>query len=247
MKVALILVVLVILVLTDLFAEVRNGYEKDILAFRRSLQSLQAMLQTNQSLRRSEKRRIKENIRSLVNLIVYYEITDSLLKQFKAISPELYNVMDTLNDCNGRPIDIYVKFIPKDQLKFQSAGAAFFTPSVNDPDRCSSRYGEGSVLVEVWIFNKALAVLAHEFGHLDYVVPNLRAYVQFYKQEYGHAGAGVMLGHRVNDPSGNVASIFEGRFRKSYATYVSRDPTPVMAPLALISPIRRNLLSALNN
>ena len=126
MKVAIVLVVLFILVLNDLFAEVRNGYEKDILAFRRSLQSLQEMLQTNQCLQRSEKRRIKENIKTLVNLIVYYEITDSLLKQFKTISPELYNQMETLRDCNGRPIDIYVKFIPKDQLKFQSAGAAFF-------------------------------------------------------------------------------------------------------------------------
>ena len=52
MKVAIVLVVLVILVLNDLFAEVRNGYEKDILAFRRSLQSLQEMLQTNQCLQR---------------------------------------------------------------------------------------------------------------------------------------------------------------------------------------------------
>ena len=127
-------------------------------------------------------------------------------------------------------------------MKFQSAGAAFFTSSVNDPDRCSSRYGEGSVLVEVWIFNKALAVLAHEFGHLDYVVPNLKAYVRFYKQEYGPAGADVMLGHRMDDPSGRVASVFEERFRKSYAAYLRKDPAPVMAPLALISPIRRDLL-----
>jgi hypothetical protein len=246
MKIILI-VGLVILLLNNLFGEVRNGYEKDIAGFRQSLESLKEMLQTDQSLRASERRRMKENIKLLVNLIVYHEITDSLLKQFKIISPHLYNTMDTLKDCNGRPIDIYVKFIPKDELRFQAAGAAYFTQSASDPDRCTSRQGEGSILVEVWIFNKALVVLAHEFGHLYYVVPNLRSYVGFYQREYDGAPADVMLGHRSNDPSGKLATVFEVAFRKSYATYLKGDVTPRMTPLALINPLKRNVLEQTSN
>ena len=247
MKISLVVVGLVIFVLNNLFGEVRNGYEKEIVGFRQSLQSLKEMLQTNQALRPSERRRIKGNIKSLVNLIAYHEITDSLLKQFKTISPDLYNVMNTLEDCNGRPVDVYVKFVPKDQLRFHAAGAALLTPSINDPDRCSSRHGDGTVLVEVLIFNKALAVLAHEFGHLYHVVPNLRNYVRFYQREYENEGVNVMLGHRANDPSGKLASAFEVAFRKSYATYLKGNVVPAMAPLALINPIRRNLLDQTSN
>lgn len=247
MKSYLLVALLVIIALNTLFGEVKNGYEKDVVAFKSSLESLKDFLYTHQHLGTAQKRKTKEQIRSLVNFIVYHQITDSLLKQFRAIAPDLYHQINTLKDSKGRVIDVYVKFIPKDQLMFQAAGTASFSQSADDPDMCNSAYGERSVAVDVWIFNKALSVLSHEFGHLTYAVPNLRSYVKFYKKQYGDSFQDVMPGHRVNDPSGKAASMFEDRFRKSYAKYLKGDVDPFISPLVLINPIKRNLLAHRSN
>ena len=247
MKSYLLVGPLVIIALNTLFGEVKNGYEKDVLAFNSSLKSLRNLLYTHPYMEAAQKRKTKEQIRSLVDYMVYYQITDSLLKQFKAISPELYNEINTLKDSKGRSVDVYVKFIQKDQLRFQAAGTASFSQSANDPDLCNSKYGDGSVSVEVWIFNRALWVLSHEFGHLSYAVPNLRSYIKFYKREYGDSCPNVMPGHRANDPSGKLAFKFEERFRKSFVKYQKSDVNFVTSPLVLVNPIRRNLLADRNN
>jgi hypothetical protein len=247
MKSYLLVTPFIIMALNTLFGEVKNGYEKDVVAFSASLESLRNFLYTHQHIGAAQKRKTKEQIRSLVNFMVYYQITDSLLKQFKTIAPELYDQMNTLRDAKGRVIDVYVKFISKDQLRLQAAGTASFSQSFSDPEMCNSSYGPASVSVEVWIFNRALWVLSHEFGHVTYAVPNLRSYVKFYKRQYGNSSADVMPGHRLNDPSGKTASKFEERFRKSYSKYLKGDVNPVISPLVLINPIRRNLLADRSN
>lgn len=247
MKKYLLVAILISLFLTNLYGAVRNGYEKDAANFRVHIQNMKNILLNDQHLSHAEKRKIKERIRLLVNQMVYYEITDTLLRQFRTISPDLYNEIESLRDSKGRIIDVYVKFIPKEQARVQAAGLASFTQAQNDLNSCNSEYGEGTISVKVWILDKALWALSHEFGHIKYLVPNLMSYVEFYKKEYRHGLSEPVLGHDWADPSGKVAQTFEERFRESYVRYLKLDYKPVLSPLVLISPIRKNYLQNLND
>src|SRR5688500_7673940 len=161
MKSYLLVVALLILFLNSLFAEIKNGYENRLFGFRISLERLEKILSEDE-LTPAERRKIKQNIRLLVDFMVYHEITDLLLKEFRAIAPHLYNEIDTLKDCKGRPIDVYVKFIPKSQAELQSAGMATFQQAPNDLNSCYSEFGEASISINIWIWNRALHVLSHE-------------------------------------------------------------------------------------
>jgi hypothetical protein len=246
MKIYFLVCISLIVFLSNLFGEVKNGYEKDYVALKMSMQSLQDILR-GEGLSAVQRKDIKDRIKLLIDYMAYYQITDTLLRQFRAISPELYNEMDTLKDSRGRIIDVYVKFAPKDEARYQAAGLASFQHALNDSKTCVSEYGVHSVSVRIWIVNKALWVLSHEFGHLKYVVPNLESYVQFYRKKYRKGPSDSVLGHLPDDPSGKMALAFEHRFGQSYGRYLRRASESVASPLVLINPIRRNILQNLNN
>jgi hypothetical protein len=206
---------------------------------------LKDILSKDPDLSAAEKKNIREKIRTLVNYMTYYQITDTLLKQFRTIAPDLFSEMDTLKDSRGRIMDIYVKFTPKNESPVQAAGVASFQHAGNDPNTCTSEYGEGTVSIKIWIVNKALWVLSHEFGHLKYVVPHLASYVKFYKKKYNRS-TDPELGHRPDDPSGRMALTFEHRFGQSYSRYLKSDFDTMMSPMVLINPIRKNIVQTLS-
>lgn len=231
MKVYLLIGSLLILILHNLFGEVKNGYEKDIASFSCSLQGLKNILSNNHYLSTKEERKIKAKIKSLINYMVYYEITDKMLKQFKSISPDLFYEMDTLRNCKGKIIDVYVKFIPKWQAQFQGAGMASFEQASNDFNSCNSEYGESSVSIKIWAGYNTLRVLSHEFGHVKYLVPNLKTYVEFYRKKYTTPLSNFTLGHSADDESGQTALVFEQRFRESHARYLKHETTAAISSL----------------
>lgn len=241
MKSYLLVVLLIILFLNSLFAEIRNGYESKIVGFRISLLRLEKIL-AEDNLSATQRRKIKQKIKSLVDFMVYHEVTHVLLKQFKAIAPELYNEIDTLKDASGRSVDVYVKLISKSEAELQSMGMATFQQAANDSRLSASEYGEGSVSINIWIWHRALHVLSHEFGHIKYVVPNLASYVKFYRRHYPNMTRDTSLGHTSSDPSGKSAYEFEERFEKKYFLYLKGDSPRVASPMVLINPIRKNLL-----
>lgn len=246
MKKYLLGVLLLILLLNNLFGEIKNGYEKDIPGLKRSLQSLRALLEGGEHLTASSKKRIREKINFLINHLTYYELTNRLLAQFRTIAPDLYYELDTIEDSSGNGIDIYVKFIPGDEPKALLSGIAAFESAGDDLTTCRSEYGERSVSVKVCVLSRALWILAHEFGHVKYLVPNLRSYVQYYKKRYRRGQSDLRLGHLPGDPSGKMAMAFEDRFRESYFRHLKAQSAP-LSPMALVNPIKRNLLLDMND
>ena len=120
-----------------------------------------------------------------MNLIIYqshYELTEELLKQFKHISPDLYNRIDSIRDAKGRFTDVYVKFIPREEASIMAAGITRMAQSDEDKDACFSEYGKHSVSVKIWISSKALLVLSHELGHVNYQVPNFQPILNITKR-----------------------------------------------------------------
>ena len=178
------------------------------------------MLESNNTLSIFQKGEINSKIQSLKTFISYYELTENLLQQFRTLAPDLYNETDTIKDKKGRMVDVYVKFIPEMEMQNGISGTTNIAQHENDKDAYLSEYGAHTVSVKISTVKKALLLLAHEFGHISYQVPNLATYVAFYSEFYQeHVGITKQRGHFSNDLSGQKAHEYVNRFREHSHIY----------------------------
>ena len=225
------------------FGEIKNGYEDEIVAMKASLKKLIEIINEQNDLTISQRKKIRSTISFIENDISYYELTNCLIQQFKIIAPELYAEIDSIKDKKRRPINVYIKFIPQDETKVKAWGTTYIEQQKTDKDGYLSDYGVNSVSIKIWIVSNALLVLAHELGHVKYQVPNLASYVEYYKSHYPTAKILDYIGHEPGDPSGTSAVIFEKRFKKEYAGYLKTPKEKIQSPLVLIEWIKKNLNS----
>ena len=245
MKKYSVIVIIFFLMLNNAWAKLRNGYEKDIRIVRENLKNYNDVLNKNNNLSASEKRNVKTSIKNLLAYQSYYELTEGLLKQFKLISPGLYNRLDSIKDAKGRFTDVYVKFIPREEALVMAAGVTSMAQSDEDKDACFSEYGKHSVSIKIWLFSQALFVLSHELGHVNYQVPNLEAYTEYYKKEYSVAESN-RIGHSAKDPSGKNATTFEKEFWRDYLDYLKfrKSDTRLESPHVLMKEIKKKVTNS---
>jgi hypothetical protein len=224
----------------NVVGEIKNGYERDIISARGSLKALTTMLHERSDWSSAERRTITSKIDYVQSILTYYELTENLLAQFKIVAPELYHEIDTIRDKKGRSVDVYVKFIPDDASSVSAWGATYIEQVEGDLDGYLSSYGPLTVSVKIWVVNKALTVLAHEFGHVKYQVPNLASYVVYHKQQYTQSSTAGTIGHDTGDQSGRSAWEFEKLFQKSYARYGKGANKRFQSPVTLLSRIMKN-------
>ena len=226
--------------------EIRNGYEKDILCLRSSFNSLVTMLQDN-SLSVSKKHKAKRNLDFVIKKLAYYELTEMLLMQFKIISPDLFEEINTIIDKKGRPVIVYVKFIPEDEAEIRAWGVTYINQVETDSDAYRSEYGDNTVSVKIWVVNKALLVLAHELGHVKYLVPHLASYVRYHKENYTENPHFGDVGHNPGDPSGKNAKVYEKRFREEYDVFLECVNERYQNPLLLRETIKKKIAEEARN
>ena len=227
---------------TAVSGEIKNGYEKNILQMKRSLSELSAILIETTELSPTQRHKIEYSIEALVNHISGYELTENLLNQFRAIAPALSNEIDTIKDRKGRPVDVYVKFVPTDATEIKACGTTYIAHAENDPDTYNSEYGEFTVSVKIWIVSNALTILSHELGHVKYLVPNLASYIDFHKNHYNsYTDHSNYFGHNSRDQSGKSAFLYERLFKKEYANFMKISGEKIPNPLLLIAKIKKNL------
>jgi len=231
----------IITIFQTAFCEIKNGYETEIFQLTESLNNLKVLLNGNNDLTGSQRRKLESKIASIETTISYHTLTDGLLRQFKAIAPDLYAEIDTIKDSKGRSVTVYVKFIPQDATKVKAWGTTYIRQMENDLDGYESEYGENTVSVKIWIVSKALLVLSHELGHVKYQVPHLASYLDYYRKRYPTVGEYDYVGHDINDLSGQSASAFEKRFQKQYAAFLKLPNEKFENPLVLMDKIRKNL------
>jgi hypothetical protein len=243
MKNIMLVMLLQGILFNSLLAEIKNGYEKNIPHFKVTLLKLKHAL-LNEHLTSKEARKIKKEIQSLLTYIAYYHVTDSLLKQFRAISPDQYEEINALTDFKNRSVDVYVKFV---SIGSVNCGMAVVGQTPYDLHRCFSEYGYGTVSVKVPIDFHSLRALSHEFGHIKYVVPNLQSYIRFYHLKYKFAPVKASLGHHAEDRSGTMATSYEHHFRATYAKYNRTYSKAAVVPYVLYNTIRKNIDGDTNN
>ena len=112
----------------------------------------------------------------------------------------------------------------------------------SDKNIYSSEYGAYTVSIKIASVNKALLLLAHEFGHAKYQVPNLESYFNYYSAYYQNdTFRSSYIGHNSNDASGRQALIYENAFRERYAEFVKTATDKPGTPLALLQAIRKTI------
>jgi hypothetical protein len=210
-------------------AEIRNGYSIELVAARYGLEFLGREL-LRSDLSDVERRRIHAAMKKHTSVVASFQLTEALLAQMSLISPDIYNDLDELKDKRGRTTDIYVRFVPQESSSMVLSGASFFQASEFDDDANYSRYGGLTVAIDVWICDAALNVLAHEFGHTRYVVPNLAAYRKFYTATYSTFITPSRIGHSAADASGRLAYEYGRRYlmdRRSFRLRSGEAPEKV--------------------
>ena len=221
MKTYFIIITILFFSSSNVDGKIRNGYESQVQDAKVSLKSLDSLVKENTNLSTVQRRKIRSVILSLIIYITYYELTEKLFEQFRIISPELFNEMDTIKDYKGRPVDIFIKFIRRDQATIDRPGITIFAQGLNDSNAHHSEYGSGSISVKIWARDNALFVLSHELGHIKYIAPNLASYALYYKTNYHCSDTKTnYIGHRGTDISGKLASAFEKRFYNDYRNHI---------------------------
>jgi hypothetical protein len=248
-KTFFLLMLCIVFIRHESHGEIKNGYGPSIQAVRRSLAGLLQLRSDSEKLTLSKKRALDISIKSHQNFIAYYNLTETLLHYYKIIDPALYNALDTIKDANGLVTDVFVKCIPREQATVLAAGTTNIALSKTITGGYVSEYGERSVSVTVWNVANALIVLAHEFGHVTYQVPNLISYYSFYRANYiARVCDPSFLGHHTIDPSGKNAYQSERKFRTLYYEYVKDGHQPVDPSQLLLASLKNidSLFAAAN-
>jgi hypothetical protein len=228
MKKILIVLLAMVLIHVNIVAEIKNGYETRINEISIELENLKKRineyknkdLKSIDRLTSHQKQKLNFEIDSLNQVILNCELTERLLYQFRNIAPDLFNEIDTIKNAYGEKTDVYVKFVPDENMTESQLGSTLMGPCLDDENICYSEYGIRTVLVLIYTRIKPLFVLAHEFGHVKYQVPHLASYMVYFKKTYlDQSFKGYFIGHYPTDPSGEVALRYERRFRKYFKIY----------------------------
>jgi hypothetical protein len=227
----------------EMMAKIMNGYEPAVAEARISLHYLRNVLSTDHNLSREKRRTLSARVQILVNFLACHRLTESLLQQFREISPAIYQQLDSLTDARGRVTDVYVRYmIPRVDQVVYSVACMSLLPE--DKDKPVSEFGLQTVSITIWISGQAMPALAHEFGHVYYQVPNLCSYARYYGEHYGVWAADANCkGHEVDDPSGRVAMQFERLFKRDNFGYMRSDAgkTENLSPMVLVQKLKKKI------
>jgi hypothetical protein len=234
-----VLLVMYFLTFNVLFAEIKNGYGPDMKGVRESLKGLQKLLTDDSQLSLLQKIEIKAKVDKLMQYIIYFELTEQLLDQFRAISPRLYDEIDTIKNRAGQSVDVYVRFVAERNMPLNTAGTTNLGCLETNSDIYQSEYGPNTVSVKIASLPRSILLLAHEFGHVKYQVPNLSTYMIFYSANYQNGTfKSSYIGHHSSDLGGRQAIEYENLCQADVLQYLKRN-TRVEKPLALIHKIQR--------
>lgn len=184
----------------NVFAEIKNGYDHELIAAQIRINNLNAI--AKEHLNKEQRKRLKKCLKSIHKTVeklkIHQALTQALVEKFRQIDPDLYHEINIIQDSEGNETDVYVKVV--DHLGSNLEGTTNVAHSLNNPNIYTSEYSDYSVSIKIRQINtfRNLQTLAHELGHVRYQVPHLATYVVYYKQTYQ---GNKIIGHFTDDPS----------------------------------------------
>ncbi len=226
-------------------AEIKNGYNKTIDEVINELQFLTKLengkiINLNgkkewDQLNKSQKIIIKTKIRDLKTTIQYYLVTEYLISEFNKICPKIIEEVDNIKNFENCITDIYIKVVPIENENRCVSGVTYISRNLKKPHACISEYGMNTVSLKICAHKNGLKVLAHELGHVKFIVPRLDQYIEYCRIRYHQKNIEVVvIGHQASDMGSKCVFDYEKRFRKSYRIYTNQNGKKTYNPKAVL-------------
>jgi len=229
-------------------AEFKNGYSKTIDEVIEQLQFMHAlkngsMHQLNGDeewgrLDYGQKAIVYSKIKSLNSILKYYLLTERLVSEFKTICPDLFEEINSIKNYEGQITDVYIKVLPPNHEIRDILGATIISRDLDNRHVCVSEYGKNTISVQVCATKIIMEVLAHELGHVKFIVPNLYQYIEYckirYNQEFSDC---LMFNHQASDMGSKTVFEYEKRFRQANKSYLENLDHEALVPRKLMKEI----------
>jgi len=188
------------------YFDIKNGYADELYQWEHQIKGLRQAIKSSKTTpsQKSSLLKVLRYSQKYGDQLQYdYQLTEQALKRLKRIDPELYDSVSNVRDKQGQVTHVYVKVIVGFGDKTGLYGTTNLNQNPSNQDQYISCYGKQSVMVKVASGPKAVELLAHEFGHVLYQVPNLASY-----------GDDRIKGHLPHDPSNLKVRQVLKRFKK---------------------------------
>jgi hypothetical protein len=232
--------------------EIKNGYEKDLQNAINELRFMESLIMGGKEEVDEDTKKINispeqeiiinKKIKSLKEIIVYYMLTEQILKSFKSISPDLYAEINEIVDHDNIPVHVYVKIVSADNPLNANKGITILSKHPTNEHSCISPYGAQTVSINVCAMSIALKILAHEFGHVKFVVPNFSEYLEYCKKRYGQDDSkSLVFGHQASDMGSKTVFEYEKRFKEAYKLYLKDENNTEIIPRKILKDIKSHI------
>ena len=213
-------------------ANIINGFILEKLKLEIEIQNLVKLSEEAESNKLSIKleRKLNRLRKEYFKVSQSYSETAQLILEFERIDPILFDRVSKVTNSEGTLTHVYVKYVNHDSKEFNYYNEfhyeAFGYTLVGQWDQhenyCTSNYGTNTISVTIVNGCDKRIVLAHEFGHVLYVVPNLKSYFKFmhynrYKNNKYNKG------HGPFDPSNKFVQQIEDSFREKYNSFLASE------------------------
>jgi hypothetical protein len=213
-------------------SNVINGYLREKLILEKEIKKSIELL--NEAIKHKDSIQIEKKLKKLrreyASICLKYFETEKLISEISIIDPELFDLVSKMTNAEGTLTNVYVRYVDPNskEIKYLSENyfkAFGYTSVAQDKineNVCSSFYSTNTICITICKGCDEKLALAHEFGHVLYIVPNLKEYIDFSKDRNYFINAKSHNGHSSFDPSYPMLNSVEKSFKKKYKGYLER-------------------------
>jgi hypothetical protein len=193
------------------YAEIKNGYSNKLEKVRKAITNYRLLVDEydpDKSQLRNAQKQLKELRETEKCWQLYFIKTEQLISELQDEFPALFHEIDTIKNADGIVTDIYVSVVEQWSLCQGAYATTNFKCCKENPNSCLSEFGPNTVSIIIdERRNTMTRSFIHELGHVLYLVPNLKSYLDYYHENYTDffiKKHGNRIGHKSNDPSHKV-------------------------------------------
>ena len=210
-------------------ASIVNGFLQEKFRLQREIKNAVELLKEDNTVKATKQieRKLKQLRKKYAIVLTKYAETEQLLSAIESIDPDLYEEVSKVTNADGTLTHVYVKYVDRNSEEFTDLTENHFkafaytcvSQSPTDKNVCTSCFGTNTINVTIGKGVNEKLKLAHEFGHVLYMVPNLSDYFEFLNK-YNKNLKKFRSGHSPFDPSYSFVASTENNFRSKLNEYL---------------------------
>ncbi len=210
-------------------ASIINGFLQEKYLLQKEIKNTVEMLNEDNSDKTTKQieRKLRQLRKKYAEVMTKYLETEQLLSEFENRDPDLFDRVSKVTNSEGTLTHVYVRYVERTSEEFTDLTRKYFkafaftcvNQSPNNKNVCTSLFGTNTIDVTIGKGVNEKIKLAHEFGHVLYMVPNLSDYNNFLDKNIRKLNK-CNHGHSPFDPSYAFVESIEKNFRIKYNDYL---------------------------